>query len=80
MHFSAQSDAWSLNWRERTGILLDDYAQKWTNLPTYPKDPTLHVGSPLDRDPNIPAELRKEHNDLEKAHLDAGNEATYVPN
>ncbi|KAI4274448.1 MAG: hypothetical protein LQ337_003929 [Flavoplaca oasis] len=72
--FSAQEDAWTMCWSQRTGIPLEDFKQRWAALDEYPADATLHPGDPFNRDPNVSEELREEYKQLwsvEKKRLEA---------
>lgn len=80
MSFSAQDDAGSMNWQQRTGLPLADFAQRWNDLTDYPKDPTLHPGDPLNRDPLVSQEDRDDFLRLEQDHLASGGGQTYFPN
>ena len=80
MSFSAQDDAWSMHWQQRTGLPLANFAQRWNDLPDYPKDPTLHPGDPLNLDPTVSQEVRNEFQRLEQAHRASGGGKTYLPN
>lgn len=51
--FSAENDAWNMCWKERTGIPLLNLAARWSKLEDHPKDPYLHPGDPLNRDPHV---------------------------
>ena len=51
--FGAQDDAWRMCWRERTGIPLDHYKDRWDELQEWPKDQTPHPGDPQSRNPNL---------------------------
>ena len=59
--FGAQDDAWTLCWRERTGIPLGQFNERWDNLEDWQKDPTLHPGDPLNRDPSVTEEQHAEY-------------------
>ncbi|KAI4249759.1 MAG: hypothetical protein L6R40_000548 [Gallowayella cf. fulva] len=65
--FSAQDDAWSMCWGPRTGIPLENFRQRWQELPTFPADKTLHPGDPFNRDPLVTDAQRQEYQDLWKA-------------
>ena len=72
--FSAQDDAWTMCWGNRTGIPLENFQQRWNTLDEYPADATLHPGDPFNRDPNVSQELREEYKQLwrvEKKRLQA---------
>ena len=56
LSFGAQDDAWTMCWRERTGIPLGHFKERWDNLEDWEKDPTLHPGDPLNRDPSATEE------------------------
>ena len=58
--FSAQDDAWAMCWRERTGIPLNTYRNRWAQLEDWPADETLHFGDVVNRDPYVTAEQREE--------------------
>lgn len=79
MSFSAQDDTWSMHWQQRTGLPLSNFAQRWNDLPDYPKDPTLHPGDPLNRDPTVSQEVRNEFQRLEQAHRASGGGPTHLP-
>lgn len=49
--FGAKDDAWSMCWRDRTGIPLVDFRKRWEGLQEWPPDVTLLPGDPLNRDP-----------------------------
>ena len=51
--FGAQDDAWSMCWRERTGIPLGRFKERWEDLEDWAKDATLHPGDPINRDPSV---------------------------
>ena len=63
--FKAQDDAWSMCWRERTGIPLADFEERWNSLPDWEADQTLHPGDPQNRDPSVTKQQRKEYLELE---------------
>ena len=62
--FGAQDDAWGMCWRERTGIPLDHYKNRWDELQDWPKDQTLHPGDPQNRNPNVTREEEAEWAEL----------------
>ncbi|MCJ1458698.1 hypothetical protein MMC28_009072 [Mycoblastus sanguinarius] len=74
--FGAQDDAWAKCWRERTGIPLGDYKERWRQLQDWPADATLHLGDPLNRDPHITdeqlAEFVRLRNEDKGKNADAG--------
>ncbi|KAF6238615.1 hypothetical protein HO173_003121 [Letharia columbiana] len=59
--FGAQDDAWTMCWRERTGIPLGQFKERWENLEDWAKDATLHPGDPLNRDPAVTDEQLAEY-------------------
>ena len=59
--FGAQDDAWSMCWRERTGIPLGRFKERWETLEDWEKDATLHPGDPINRDPSVTEEQLTEH-------------------
>lgn len=59
--FGAQDDAWSMCWRERTGIPLGKFKERWENLEDWAKDATLHPGDPLNRNPAVTDEQLAEY-------------------
>ena len=65
--FSAQDDAWSMCWNERTGIPLAEYQKRWVRLPDWPKDVFLHPGDPQNKDPHVTKEQRAEFEQLKAA-------------
>ncbi|KAL8782335.1 MAG: hypothetical protein Q9213_005456 [Squamulea squamosa] len=67
--FSAQDDAWDMCWRERTGIPLWKYKETWDRLDNWEADQTLHRGDPLNRDPRVTDEERKEYATLRDEYL-----------
>ena len=56
LSFGAQDDAWTMCWRERTGIPLGQFKERWDNLDDWEKDLTLHPGDPMNRDPSVTEE------------------------
>lgn len=62
--FSAQDDAWSMCWSERTGIPLAEFRDRWETLPIWPADVTTHPGDPQNRDPHVTDEQRAEFDQL----------------
>lgn len=62
--FSAQDDAWSMCWSERTGIPLAEFGNRWETLPEWPADITIHLGDPQNRDPHVTEEQRAEFDQL----------------
>ena len=56
LSFGAQDDAWTMCWRERTGIPLGQFKKRWDNLKDWEKDLTLHPGDPMNRDPSVTEE------------------------
>ena len=79
MSISAQDEAWSMHGQQRTGLPLANFTQRWNDLPDYPKDPALHPGDPLNRDPTVSQEVREEFQRLEHAHRASGGGKTYFP-
>jgi hypothetical protein len=64
MTFRAEDDAWSMCWRERTGIPLGNFEERWNQLPDHVPDetlPKLHLGDPFNRDPHVTAEQRADY-------------------
>ncbi|KAL9135963.1 MAG: hypothetical protein Q9175_002826 [Cornicularia normoerica] len=59
--FGAQDDAWSMCWRERTGIPLSKFEERWESLEDWATDVTLHRGDPLNRDPTVTDEQLAEY-------------------
>ncbi|KAF4625191.1 hypothetical protein G7Y89_g12977 [Cudoniella acicularis] len=60
--FKAQDDGWSDNYHLRTGIPLFELKSRWESLEDWAAaDPTLHPGDFLNRDPDVPENLRKEY-------------------
>ncbi|KAL8880341.1 MAG: hypothetical protein Q9198_002230 [Flavoplaca austrocitrina] len=68
--FSAQDDAWNMCWRERTGIPLEKFKDRWEQLQDHVPDPYLHQGDPFNKDPHITPEQEAEYIKLKKE--DAG--------
>lgn len=62
--FGAQDDAWEMCWRERTGIPLDYYKDRWDELQGWPKDQTLHLGDPQNQNPKVTREEEAEWAEL----------------
>jgi len=67
--FSAQDDAWSLCWSERTGIPLAEFSNRWETLPAWPADITLHPGDPQNQDPHVTDEQRAECDQLKATEI-----------
>ena len=59
--FGAQDDAWNMCWRQRTGIPLGRFKERWETLEDWEKDATLHPGDPMNRDPSVTEEQRAEY-------------------
>lgn len=70
--FGAQDDAWSMCWRERTGIPLVKFKERWDRLEEWPADATLLPGDPLNRDPFITAQQVAEYQKEKTMAADRG--------
>ncbi|KAL8847472.1 MAG: hypothetical protein Q9221_007498 [Calogaya cf. arnoldii] len=68
--FSAENDAWNMCWRERTGIPLGQFRERWDQLEDHDPDPYLHPGDPYNKDPHVTSEQAADYNKLKKE--DAG--------
>ncbi|KAL2054776.1 hypothetical protein ABVK25_005080 [Lepraria finkii] len=68
MSFRAQDDTWSMCWRERTGIPLGRFEERWNQLPDHDADATLLPGDPFNRDPHVTEKQRARY--LEEEKLD----------
>ena len=66
MTFRAQDDTWSMCWRERTGIPLGRFEERWNQLPDHDADATLLPGDPFNRDPHVTDEQRARYLEQEK--------------
>lgn len=58
--FKVQEDEWEDNWATRTGFPVEGLQTRWNTLRGYSRDNTLHVGDFLNRDPDVPDEVRAE--------------------
>ncbi|KAL8903134.1 MAG: hypothetical protein Q9207_004121 [Kuettlingeria erythrocarpa] len=65
--FSAEDDAWSMCWRERTGIPLGAYQARWDRLAEYEADPYLHSGDPFYRDTYVTKAQEQDYGRLKAA-------------
>ncbi|KAL8788895.1 MAG: hypothetical protein Q9213_001418 [Squamulea squamosa] len=65
--FSAEDDAWSICWMDRTGIPLAKYKARWDALEDHEGDPYLHPGDPQNRDPYVTSEQEAEYEQLKVA-------------
>ncbi|KAL8733587.1 MAG: hypothetical protein Q9166_001995 [cf. Caloplaca sp. 2 TL-2023] len=68
--FSAEDDAWSMCWMDRTGIRLEDFKKRWDALEDADADPHLHPGDPQNRDPHVTPEQEAEYQRLKLADND----------
>ena len=59
--FGAKDDAWSLCYRERTGIPLINFQLRWDELESWPASERMHPGDPQNRDPHVSQETRDEY-------------------
>ncbi|KAL8941742.1 MAG: hypothetical protein Q9216_002070 [Gyalolechia sp. 2 TL-2023] len=66
--FSARDDAWELCWSDRSGIPLQNYQDRWNDLPDWPADETSHPGDPFNRDPRVTEEQKAEYRQLFAQH------------
>ena len=62
--FGAQDDAWGICWRERTGVPLDYYKDRWDELQDWPKDQILHPRDPENRNTKVTREEEAEWAEL----------------
>ncbi|KAL9013486.1 MAG: hypothetical protein Q9173_001820 [Seirophora scorigena] len=65
--FSAEDDAWGMCWRERIGIPLESYKQRWETLENHEADLYLHPGDAYNRDPHVTSEQEADYKRLEAA-------------
>ncbi|KAL8716210.1 MAG: hypothetical protein Q9220_000115 [cf. Caloplaca sp. 1 TL-2023] len=65
--FSAEDDAWGICWRERTGIPLATFRDRWDQLEDHPADLHFHPGDPHNRDPYVTKERAHGYNALKAA-------------
>lgn len=72
--FSAQDDAWSMSWRERTGIPRHSFKERWDRLENWAADSTLHPGDPQNRDPHTTDEQRAEYVKLRDLEMKKGKQ------
>ena len=66
MTFRAHDDTWSMCWRERTGIPLGRFEERWNQLPDHDADATLLPEDPFNRDPHATDEQRARYLEQEK--------------
>ncbi|KAI4191060.1 MAG: hypothetical protein L6R41_000375 [Letrouitia leprolyta] len=62
--FSAEADAWSMCWRERTGIPLAAFQKRWNQLEDHDADPHMHPGDLMNRDSYVTQEQEEEYRKL----------------
>ena len=73
--FNAQDDAWSMCWRERTGIPLAALHERWNQLEDWESDQTFHPGDPQNRDPHVSQKTEEEYaRRLDEARKGKGKE------
>ncbi|KAL8936160.1 MAG: hypothetical protein Q9216_005079, partial [Gyalolechia sp. 2 TL-2023] len=65
--FSAEEDAWGMSWRERSGIPLTEFKDRWDQLENHEPDPYLHPGDPMNRDPHVTKEQEADYLTLKAA-------------
>lgn len=61
--FSAQEDAWSMCWKEGSGIPLHSFKEHWDQLEDWPADVNLHPGDLQNRDLYVTDEQGAEYAD-----------------
>lgn len=61
LSFGAKDDNWSMKWRERTGIPLSTFQDRWNELKDVPRHPQIHPGDPSNHDPHVSEQDRQEY-------------------
>ncbi|KAI4090307.1 MAG: hypothetical protein LQ344_004855 [Seirophora lacunosa] len=65
--FSAEDDAWDMCWRERIGIPLEAYRERWEALENHEGDLYLHPGDCYNRDLHVTSDQEAEFKSLKAA-------------